>query len=83
MNAIAQALGIDPGELDLLADYPLTIHCNCTRDRALLAVLTMGVQEMQSLEAERGEAELTCHFCGKAYRVAGEELHKLIEAAEA
>jgi len=83
VSAITAALGIADAELDLLADYPLSLRCNCTRDRALLAVMTMGVAEIQSLEQERGEAELICHFCGRAYRVGREELHELIQAAEA
>jgi molecular chaperone Hsp33 len=82
LNAVAEALGIlDP--LELLADYPLSLSCNCTRDRAVLAVLTMGIEEMQSLERDQGRAEVTCHFCGKTYRVGGEELRRMIRAAEA
>jgi molecular chaperone Hsp33 len=83
VKAITDALGIAPDQLDPLADYPLTWRCECTRGRALLAVLTMGMDEMQSLEREKGEAELTCHFCGKHYRVEREELQRLIRSAEA
>jgi molecular chaperone Hsp33 len=82
LNAVAAALGIsDP--LEPLSDYPLSLSCNCTRDRAVLAVLTMGIVEMQSLERDQGRAELTCHFCGHTYHVGGEELRRLIRAAEA
>jgi molecular chaperone Hsp33 len=82
MTSITRALGIGPDRLDLLADYPLTWRCECTHERALLAVMTMGVDEMQSLEREKGEAELTCHFCGRSYRVEGAELRSLIRSAD-
>jgi molecular chaperone Hsp33 len=82
VKAITGAMGIASDQLDLLSDYPLSWRCECTRDRALLAVLTMGVEEMQSLEREKGEAELTCHFCGKSYRVGREELQGLIRSAD-
>jgi molecular chaperone Hsp33 len=82
MKAITGALAIAAEDLDLLADYPLTWRCDCTHARALLAVLTMGVDEMRSLEREKGEAELTCHFCGKGYRVGREELQGLIRSAD-
>jgi molecular chaperone Hsp33 len=82
VRAITDALGIAPDELDLLADYPLAWRCECNHGRALLAVLTMGVDEMQSLEREKGEAELTCHFCGRSYRVGREELQGLIRSAD-
>jgi molecular chaperone Hsp33 len=83
VKAITSVLGVSPEQLDLLSDYPLTWQCGCSRARALVAVMTMGIDEMQSLEREKGEAELTCHFCGRSYRVAGDELRSLIRSAAA
>ncbi len=82
LNAVAHALGVSD-DLEPLSDYPLTLACNCTYDRALLAVMTMGLEEMRSLQSDPGHAELTCHFCGKTYRVEKQELQRLIAAAEA
>jgi molecular chaperone Hsp33 len=81
LGALADALNIT-GALEPLSDYPLALRCNCTHDRAVSAVSTMGAEEMRSLERDQGRAELTCHFCGKTYRVEGEELRRLIRAVE-
>ena len=42
--------------------------CRCTRERVANMLRGLGQAEMDSLIAERGEAEVGCDFCGAVYR---------------
>jgi molecular chaperone Hsp33 len=43
-------------------------HCRCTRDRVRNMLRGLGVDEVRSIIAERGEVEVGCDFCGLQYR---------------
>ena len=38
--------------------------CSCSRERVGNMLRTLGVDEIESILAERGEVEVTCEFCG-------------------
>lgn len=42
--------------------------CRCSRDRVAGMLRGLGMDEVNSLIAERGEAEVGCDFCGAVYR---------------
>ena len=42
--------------------------CRCSRDRVAGMLRGLGAEEVMSLIAERGEAEVGCDFCGAMYR---------------
>ncbi len=42
--------------------------CNCSRERVGRMILGLGVEEAQSIIAERGDIEVGCEFCGTQYR---------------
>ena len=49
---------------------PQTPHfaCRCSRERVAGMLRGLGADEVLSLVAERGEAEVACDFCGAMYR---------------
>lgn len=63
---------------------PLKIHerkelqfvCRCSREKVEAMLISLGDEEMASLQNE-GEAEIVCHFCAKAYRFQAEEIMAL------
>ncbi len=42
--------------------------CTCSRERVSNMIRSLGVEEADSILAERGEIEVGCDFCGKQYR---------------
>ncbi len=42
--------------------------CRCSRERVASMLHGLGADEVESLIAERGEAEVGCDFCGAVYR---------------
>ena len=42
--------------------------CTCSRERVAQMIRGLGVEEAESILAERAEIEVACDFCGKQYR---------------
>ena len=70
-------------ELRLFAPRPVTVACRCSRSGISTMLLSLGVDEVQSIVAEQGEVEVTCEFCGRAYTFTPAEVSGLFAAAAA
>lgn len=68
-------------ELEVLETTPVEYRCTCSRERVERALLSLGKEELSSILAERGEAELTCQFCDRVHRFTGDDLRRLIGQA--
>jgi molecular chaperone Hsp33 len=76
-NAAAKELfGDEP--FDLLASYPLSWTCTCSKERVLRAVASMGKEEIEDMLAKEGKASAKCQFCGRSYEVSGDELKGML-----
>lgn len=71
----------------LLSDYEIEYFdnetpkyvCDCSRERTDRALISIGKEELEKIINEDQKAEITCHFCDKAYKYTKKELEKLLE----
>ena len=66
-------------DLEILEKHPVEYRCYCSRDRVTRALISMGREELSSLIADQGQADLTCQFCDRVYHYTKEELEALLE----
>ena len=65
-------------ELEILETTPIEYRCYCSRERMEKALISLGVEEMESLIEEQGSAELTCQFCDNVQTFTREDLEGLL-----
>lgn len=66
------------GPVDVLGSAPVRYQCNCSQDRVLGMLRSLGAQEVASLLAEQGKAEVTCHYCNTLYVIDEDALGALV-----
>jgi molecular chaperone Hsp33 len=59
---------------------PLKLICRCSHASISAMLVSLGKEELEQLLKEHGEVEVTCEFCGKAYRYTPGEIHNLFAA---
>ena len=67
-------------QLEVLETHPVEYRCSCSRERVSRALISMGREELSSLIAEQGQADLSCQFCDKVYHFSKEELEGLLSS---
>jgi len=65
-------------QLEVVDRHGVEYRCYCSRRRVERALVSMGRQELESLIAEQGSAQLTCQFCDRVYDFSREELEELL-----
>ncbi|PZN30913.1 MAG: Hsp33 family molecular chaperone HslO [Proteobacteria bacterium] len=55
-------------DLRLFAPAPVFFRCRCSRERVEGMLRSLGADEIRAILAERGEVEVHCDFCNRAYR---------------
>jgi len=54
-------------EPKILSRTEIHFRCDCSEQKVIRALISMGREEMDSMIAEQGEAEVHCHFCNERY----------------
>lgn len=67
--------------LEVLEKRPIEYRCGCSRKRMERALVSLGREELQSMIAEQGGAELTCRFCDNVQKFTREDLETLLAYA--
>lgn len=73
----------------ILGDFGLRINertdcsyrCDCSRERVLRALLSVGKKDLEEMIEENKDVEMECHFCGRKYTFTPEELKELVKEA--
>jgi molecular chaperone Hsp33 len=71
------------GDVNFLVqqETPLSFHCPCSREYIANMLIGLGGDELQQLQDEQGQAEVTCEYCRQEYTFDAVALAELIKAA--
>lgn len=69
-------------DVHILDRVPIEFHCNCSNERLANAIISLGVDEIQAMITEDGEANAQCHFCNETYHFSKEDLEELLTEAK-
>lgn len=74
--ALSALEGLNPNVLD---SGELEYSCDCSRERTIRILKSIGKTELLNLANEQETAEVQCHFCGKKYTFTSDELKHFAE----
>lgn len=55
-------------DVRMFESSPVFFHCRCSRERVISMLRALGGDELRSILAERGNVEVRCDFCNRAYQ---------------
>jgi molecular chaperone Hsp33 len=55
-------------DIRLFEGTPVFFQCSCSRERVAGILQALGGEEVQALLRERGDVEVRCEFCNRAWR---------------
>ena len=55
-------------DIRLFEGTPVFFQCTCSRERVAGILQALGGDEIEALLAERGDVEVRCEFCNRAWR---------------
>ena len=72
------------GEIDfeILEEKEIAFDCNCSFERAVSLIGSLGRDEVSAMLAEDKGAKMTCGFCNELYTLDERDLQKMLEAEE-
>lgn len=70
-------------DVRLFESAPVFFRCRCSRERVIGMLRGLGADEIRSVLAERGEVEVRCDFCNRAYRFDPIDIEQMFSTAPA
>ena len=70
-------------DIRLFEGTPVFFRCSCSRERVAGILQSLGDDELQSLLKERGDVEVRCEFCNRAWRFDAVDVAALFSAGAA
>lgn len=64
-------------EYHIVGEQNIEYRCYCSRERVGKALLSIGSEELESIEAEGKDIDISCQFCDKIYHFLPDELRRL------
>ncbi len=69
-------------EYKILGEKPAKFECNCSFDRAVSLISSLGHEEVAAMLEEDKGAKMTCGFCNEIYTLDENDLQKMLAAHE-
>ena len=66
-------------DYEILGEKEVKFECNCSFERAVELISSLGKTEVQSMLEEDKGATMTCGFCNEIYRLDEDDLRKILE----
>ncbi|KPU42199.1 33 kDa chaperonin [Oxobacter pfennigii] len=77
-DIIAELLdGMDP---KIQEEYEPEFICDCSKKKVERLLLSLGHEELESMEKEEKETEVVCHFCNTKYHFSQKDIRELKES---
>lgn len=70
---------LSDNDYKILEEYPLEYVCDCSKERFLAGIKTLGKEEITNMINEDKDISVTCNFCNKTYTYTKHDLEGLIE----
>jgi molecular chaperone Hsp33 len=67
LSIITRIMGAEHS-VKVLEELDAAYECDCSRERFIGPLLSLGQPELERIFAEQGEIEVRCHFCNRFYR---------------
>ena len=77
-DLVKLALGII--DYEILEEKEVEFKCNCSMERAISLISSLGKDEVQSMLTEDKGASMTCGFCNQTYLLDENELQKILNS---
>jgi len=66
-------------DYEILGEKEVKFECNCSFDRAVQLIASLGRDEVAAMLAEDKGATMNCGFCNEVYNLTEDDLRKIIE----
>lgn len=70
-------------DVRLFEPVPVFFRCRCSRERVSGMLRSLGHEEVRSILAERGNVEVRCDFCNRAYQFDAVDIEQLLAPGSA
>jgi molecular chaperone Hsp33 len=67
-------------DVRLFESTPVFFRCRCSRERVIGMLRSLGAEEIRSILAERGNVEVRCDFCNRAYQFDPVDVEHILSA---
>ena len=68
---------LDGFELEVIEEIDVEYRCDCSKDRAVRAIISLGNEELTKIASEQDITTVECHFCENNYTFTAQELLEL------
>jgi molecular chaperone Hsp33 len=67
-------------DYEILGEKDVRFECNCSFERAVQLIASLGKQEVRAMLEEDHGATMTCGFCNETYTLTEDDLRKILES---